>query len=960
MADRYEILGKLGRGGLGAIYRARDTIMGREVAIKRLLPPEESTANEEASVESLKREAAALARFQHPNIVSVYSLEEDSDGPFVVTELIEGENLHNIVINGALPYEDFEAIAEQTLEPMIAAQKEGLMHRDIKPANIMLSELPSGKFIVKILDFGLAKFSMQPSTQTLDLKGTFLGSIDFIAPEQLELEPLDHRTDLYSLGCVLYYCLTQDSPFSGANAAETSQNHLNHVCTHLRELRPDVPGPVADWLMKMVERSPDDRPDNATVAMKEFLEAKKGISPVSVRLKQEKITDSIEVVQATDSIEAARGKERKRTGQPLKVQTGRVLRTGTIKRNEEASSAPVSQSAPSRLEPKTIAIAGGAALLLVILASLFLISGGDEENLPDDRLSVSGTGAAEAPEDLPDQPLGTPGKNLLPEMGTGSIPVTARVKEGLVANYKANIGAYHFDLKTLSRPGQKVAAWRNLIAPQSKSFLTYDWNDLEGRFLPTLQRVSGEDFPGLNGAFQALHFSNQDFLQTPDNVADFSGGLTTVIVGRFNATGEKVIRFIPQAYDGRLITLEASYSGNMVAQFRSVNDSSGIAIAEGKWPSGSPGVLAYRWNAGDGTQTIRGLFPDGARFDSGPKMVGKTDIPFARFSLGPRKFEEGRMTEPKTLIFEVSVYDRSLSDREITSMENQLAAKYFGLKSEPVNVTAVPKQASPAKGGQKQDSPEKIPVTEGLLNRFSATSKLFADEEGTVVAKPGDHVRLWQPIAGSANIFRQHKNKPEQTPTLMVEEPSPESGLKPGTRVLNFETETALLTPNLEGLENVDGFSLFVMGRLDPGGNGSLIKMDGAENRYNWTFLMPAPDGILSRMLKGDDTNERHMSKLALPEHRYSVISYIWNGKTGTRNLHVLTDQGETYEQVGEAGVQGAVSLGRLHMGTINYGGGSFISKGRIGEYILYKRALSDEERAKVEAFLAGKYFTEP
>ncbi|MCB1077839.1 MAG: protein kinase, partial [Verrucomicrobiae bacterium] len=278
MPERYEIRGKIARGGIGAIYRAYDTVMGREVAIKRLLPLEETHLNE-AQDESLKREAAALARFQHPNVVTIYAFESDADGPYVVMEMVEGETLKEAVERAALPVEDFIELTMQVLDPLVAAKELNLLHRDIKPANIMLTWLASGRFQIKVLDFGLAKFSQAPSTQTLDQTGSFLGSIDYLAPEQLELQPLDQRTDLYSLGCVLYYTLAQRPPFEVDNAPKTMQNHLSHRVTHVAEIRPDVPGPIADWLMRLIERFPADRPTDAMQALTEFQAAIRGESP---------------------------------------------------------------------------------------------------------------------------------------------------------------------------------------------------------------------------------------------------------------------------------------------------------------------------------------------------------------------------------------------------------------------------------------------------------------------------------------------------------------------------------------------------------------------------------------------------------------------------------------------------------------------------------------------------------
>lgn len=271
MDERYEIRGKIGQGGIGAVYRAFDQRMNREVAIKRIIPEGGDAEHQDEATKQLTKEAGALAALQHPHIVTVYDVGADEDGPYVVMEMLTGKSLDELVEKAPLTFSDFREVAVQTQEALIAAQDLHIVHRDIKPGNLMLTWLPSGKFQVKIVDFGLAKFTPKPSKQTLDQQDAVYGSIFFMAPEQFERGLVDGRTDLYAMGCVYYFALTGKYPFDGETGPQVMGSHLSHLVKPIGEVRPDLPQWLRDWVMWHINRQPSDRPTDAREALQVFL-----------------------------------------------------------------------------------------------------------------------------------------------------------------------------------------------------------------------------------------------------------------------------------------------------------------------------------------------------------------------------------------------------------------------------------------------------------------------------------------------------------------------------------------------------------------------------------------------------------------------------------------------------------------------------------------------------------------
>lgn len=269
MAERYTIHDQLGAGGVGTVYRAYDHQLGRWVAIKRLMSAGEEGDNSARAAE-LRREADALASLRNPNIVTIFDVASDEQGLFLVMELLEGEDLADVVARGPLHYDDFKELASQTLEALLAAHQRHILHRDIKPENIKVERLPGGRMQSKLIDFGLARSGRQVGKQTEDLDGTVMGSVFYMAPEQLTRHPVDERTDLYSLGAVFYEALSGCKAFDGPTVAAVIDKHVNHEIVPLHVIAPHVPPWLGSWVLRLMARNPDDRPPGAQQAIEEF------------------------------------------------------------------------------------------------------------------------------------------------------------------------------------------------------------------------------------------------------------------------------------------------------------------------------------------------------------------------------------------------------------------------------------------------------------------------------------------------------------------------------------------------------------------------------------------------------------------------------------------------------------------------------------------------------------------
>jgi serine/threonine-protein kinase len=257
----FEILDPLGKGGMGEVYRARDTRLGRDVAIK-VLP--ETFAKDPARLARFEREARLLASVNHPGIAAIYGVEDLEGVPCIVMELVPGETLAEKLAEGALSLEESLAIGRQIAEALEAAHEGGLVHRDLKPANIKVT--PNGK--VKVLDLGLAKVMDAPSSGELSSfptqvveetrPGVILGTLEFMSPEQARGKPVDKRTDIWAFGCVLFEMLSGQRPFAGETASDVIAAVLSRE-PEWRTLPAATPSRIRELLTRCLQKDRSDR-----------------------------------------------------------------------------------------------------------------------------------------------------------------------------------------------------------------------------------------------------------------------------------------------------------------------------------------------------------------------------------------------------------------------------------------------------------------------------------------------------------------------------------------------------------------------------------------------------------------------------------------------------------------------------------------------------------------------------
>ena len=472
----YTVLDQIGAGGMGQVLKAKHRTMDRVVALKML--PARATKSPQM-VKRFRREVRAAAKLEHPNIVTAYDADEHQGIHYLVMQYVDGKDLAQIVAErGPLPVEQAVECIIQAARGLEYAHSEGVVHRDVKPANLLLDK----KGTVKILDMGLARLG-EPGesgeSESLTSAGQVMGTYDYMAPEQAEdSHSIDHRADIYSLGCTLYRLLTGQQPYKGERPIQILFAHREHPIPSLRQTRPDVPEAVDEVFQRMMAKRPEDRYQSMTEVIA-ALGRCVAPQPVGPGGSSDHALTSFFQHLAED----ATAPRRKPTGEPEE----------TITSHAEHETAMAFWKRLVPLEKRRVmmytGIAGVVAAFVVVLGVLFALVGGREEGEPGGEKAEVASMADTRPKGEDSSKSTSPGTvTSSPDEPEGETPrpdVIPIDSGGLVAELDR-------PLLTLKGHSDKVHSVAfspdgSLLASGSRDTTVRIWNVATGALLHTLE-----------------------------------------------------------------------------------------------------------------------------------------------------------------------------------------------------------------------------------------------------------------------------------------------------------------------------------------------------------------------------------------------------------------------------------------------------------------------------------------
>jgi len=444
VVGNYKIIYKIGEGGMGAVFKGVDLMLEREVAIKMLRP---ELAQQPSVVERFRTEAVTLAKLNHPNVATLHSFFRQGEDFFMVMEFVRGETLDSIIRqHGAMPCERAVELFSMALEGIDHAHKMGIVHRDIKPANMMLTDTGS----IKVMDFGIARVL---GTDRLTRAGHLIGTAEYMSPEQVRGEETDARSDIYSLGILLYEMLTGRVPFNNTSEYELMRSQIEDAPTPPRTFAPHIPLGVEQAIMRSLAKKREARYQSASEFRANLVQRITGavtnpamqtggyVAPATLGAQTRPMSPpSADVLKETrlrssqDYIPAGAGQ----------VKETRLRQPGTASAYAQAAAyypnQPIAQPAPaqhsllSKLNWKHYAGAG-TAFVAVIALSFALLGGGSKPPAPPPvqpvTPSASETNPPQSAAPSQSQPavLSSPGGSVSPPLQSGTSPGNERSRD---------------------------------------------------------------------------------------------------------------------------------------------------------------------------------------------------------------------------------------------------------------------------------------------------------------------------------------------------------------------------------------------------------------------------------------------------------------------------------------------------------------------------------------------------
>lgn len=695
MADRYKIYERLGEGGVGAVFRAYDTQLKRWVAIKRLF----ADPGTETDTDELRREADALASLRNPNIVTIFDVASDAEGMFLVMELLEGEDLSDAIEKGPLSFDDFKELANQTLEGLISAHHLHILHRDIKPENIKIERLPGGRLQSKIIDFGLARAGLKARKQTESDLGTVMGSIFYMAPEQLTRSPVDERSDLYSLGCVFYEALSGQKAFTGPTMPAVVDKHVAHEFTPLNQMAPHVPAGIVNWVHRLMAHKADDRPASAQQAIEEFRAWEKGPGSLAFGGWTAPLVPTSDVISpaaatgnATDALAALANPQRpvhrsatRSSAVPTRAAppASAVRSSAMSKPPRKTKTAAVAQASPGENPLKMVGlIAGGVVAAILVLWMMF---GGSKE----DQIRPKGASSSSSTPKAPPKAQPTPAKT------TPSSPVASAATAFTPSILPADICAHFIAGEGVLSDGGRAAGIGDPVLKWSDQASRGGANTLEPADSKTANApvLTAWNAPTLKAGLKAVDFkvtqggpkqllhvvAPNQMPQFPKGQGSSEGpkGVTVAVV--FQAAGGKPPHrvFFMGGPRGEFCVIRVDGKNNISAVARVGKPA--VTLSGTTTKGNVPTVAILSW-AATGEVFLKASDANGKRLE---QSAGNRPMPqpLNRIEIGrivtPDGQTVGLSEQFRGLIAEVIVYASALSREQVRDLESELRSRYF-------------------------------------------------------------------------------------------------------------------------------------------------------------------------------------------------------------------------------------------------------------------------------------------